>query len=521
MVSSLVIGQGLLVADRDSLALMLATLREMTTLQAIRHKLRSWATRSCDTDLMGEFLRQQTAEMTPFSTDEIRLQLLFDLQNILSLKPGPLTSSQDLWDASEDVANEAVNVLRQQDKSFTGTTLTDLIVHVVDAMLRQVVKKAGEQGSEQQECVIRAIAEHLEKLPEEQQQALREALHADELTGDVLRKALVTGALGTALAATVQTAGFGAYIAAVKALAASAALVGLALPFGAYTALTSTIAVLSNPLVIIPAWLFGARFLMARSDRTIRARLVPLTVTQLAISGLQPSASTGPETVAALVGAHEQLLDGYRALARDLGDVAGQLHEAQSARGVATRQARQLRTTIAQAGAARQSMLGTAAREYWERGPSDLDRLCAAGPLAGEAALVQERIQRKQAVEAAPVESWSDRARQRGRVALEQRACERACKALIERAAALAPEALQSASLPEPTRSLVMQSQQEEQKAVTAACELGSVEQALREAGARIEVCQRRRRSISAQTETIGRLYPGTADRHKLHMETA
>jgi hypothetical protein len=69
-------------------------------------------------------------------------------------------------------------------------------------------------------------------------------------------------------------------MAAVKALAAMAGMVGLGLPFSAYATLTSVIAVLANPLFMVPALLGGGWLLTSYTNGKMRDNLLPVVVTQ-------------------------------------------------------------------------------------------------------------------------------------------------------------------------------------------------------------------------------------------------
>jgi hypothetical protein len=77
---------------------------------------------------------------------------------------------------------------------------------------------------------------------------------------------------------TVGLAGFAAYTSVTSFIAAAAGLIGLTLPFGAYTFATSALAFLSNPIIVGGAALIGGGVFVKRANRQMRDRLVPVMV---------------------------------------------------------------------------------------------------------------------------------------------------------------------------------------------------------------------------------------------------
>ena len=64
------------------------------------------------------------------------------------------------------------------------------------------------------------------------------------------------------------------------------ALIGITLPFAFYTTLTSLIAVLANPLFLIPLLGGGGHYFYKKNNRSMQQRFVPLIVTQLTVTFL-------------------------------------------------------------------------------------------------------------------------------------------------------------------------------------------------------------------------------------------
>src|SRR3990170_4266065 len=167
---------------------------------------------------------------------------------------------------------------------FRGDSIQELIQFNLKRMFDDLSKNFGKKSVEDQKEIVKRIIKVLEEMPDEQKEILRKKLNVDKITDQAVAKAIITGALGVGFAAVVEVAGFSAFIFAVEALAATAGLVGLTLPFAAYTTLTSIMAALANPFLIIPATLGLGYFLTERANKQIHDALLPILITQIAVS---------------------------------------------------------------------------------------------------------------------------------------------------------------------------------------------------------------------------------------------
>ena len=137
------------------------------------------------------------------------------------------------------------------------------------------------------------VNEYIHNLSKEKQKKIKEKLGVSDLTDEVMRKAIATSGTSIVFAVIVEVSGFGFYTTATTLMASFAGLFGITLPFGFYTGLTSTIAVLANPIFIIPFLLGGGALLVNQHNKSLRNKLSPIIVMQIVL----PYMSNGSELV--------------------------------------------------------------------------------------------------------------------------------------------------------------------------------------------------------------------------------
>jgi ElaB/YqjD/DUF883 family membrane-anchored ribosome-binding protein len=235
---------------------------------------------------MADKVKTSAAVSGQTTTDtDLSFKLLAALSQLLGASPHQFRSVRDFDDATGDIIKAAVVALREEDKTFLGSSLQDLIQHTVNALFGEVGKQFDHLPQEKQADVLKAVRDLISRLPQEKQADVRAKLGVNDLSDEYLRHAVVSGSLASALAGAVGIGGFGFYMGAVSLVSAMAGAVGLTLPFAFYTSLTSTIAVAANPLFFLPALVGGAALIYSRQNRSLRRKLAVGVVVQLALAG--------------------------------------------------------------------------------------------------------------------------------------------------------------------------------------------------------------------------------------------
>jgi len=157
--------------------------------------------------------------------------------------------------------------MRDNKESFKETSLEEMISYIFQKLFDELSLKFDDKNNkEKKEEIAKNIFETISKMSQEEQDKLKEELKVEELSQDIVMKAIATGTFGAAFAATISIAGFSAYTFATSTLASLASLIGVTAPFSLYAGLTSAIAVLSNPFFLIGSMGFLLYILNKKSD---------------------------------------------------------------------------------------------------------------------------------------------------------------------------------------------------------------------------------------------------------------
>lgn len=245
----------------------------------------------------------------PIAGADWRAAKLGRLFNHFDLRFRATPSEAELLDLSLEAETRAVGLLsrlagttrsKNGPTRFEGSTVTELARYVLCRMFEELSENFASKPPDEQERIAASIAKLLIDLPPEVQERIRQEAKLPDLSAAALRKTGAIAAVGGALIGTVGIAGFAAYTTLTSAIAASAGLFGVTLPFAVYLHATAAMAFLSNPLVLAAATLLGGRFALGRANRQIRDRLVPVMVATAVM------ASVATETVA---GAPAEIVD--------------------------------------------------------------------------------------------------------------------------------------------------------------------------------------------------------------------
>ena len=298
--------RGLIAADSNSLRTQVAMWEDMKLWRLLWKKARGSLS---DTDLVQQELNEKADWLGRFDDDQIRVMLLTRIGDHLDINLPQEMTAGDIDDIGSKIEEETIELLRENDDDFGGDTTSEMAQHVMQELFKDLTDRFEEQDEETRGEIVSAILKEIESMPKEERERLRNELDVDELSREAIRKAIVSGSLGTAFASVVQVAGFGAYMAAVKALAAAAGLVGITVPFSVYATLTSAIAVAANPLFVVPALLGGGWLLTRYTNNKMRNNLLPVLVTQSTVQAAVNDYSSS--NLASFVESYDDILRRY------------------------------------------------------------------------------------------------------------------------------------------------------------------------------------------------------------------
>lgn len=118
----------------------------------------------------------------------------------------------------------------------------------IQKMMEQLEEKLKQMSPEEEARLEEHLRDLLEKMSAGEQEAIRQALGMEKLTAQALLAVLRTGTLTLGTLAALNMAGFGVFLAAATGLKAVALLLGIALPFKAYLAVSTALGVILGPL---------------------------------------------------------------------------------------------------------------------------------------------------------------------------------------------------------------------------------------------------------------------------------
>jgi hypothetical protein len=183
---------------------------------------------------------------------------------------------------------------RHRDVAGSQTTevrnIDDLVRHVLRRLFTNLDDWLSKASPEERERVAEQIAKGLDQLGPDVQEEVRRAAELDDLAMETLIRAGRLAALGTGLSAATCIGGFAVYATLSVTIANAVGLVDLTLPFSAYLMVTSLLAFITNPLVVLVAVVGGGARLVTLANRRMRAELVPLLVAFAAVKSADPEA---------------------------------------------------------------------------------------------------------------------------------------------------------------------------------------------------------------------------------------
>lgn len=181
-------------------------------------------------------------------------------QKVLSLLSERLDAPQsDLELLSTRIIEEAAAgygisedlLLSQQAEAIYRKYLEDCVEGI-----REQLKK---QGQDEINATDRAMAEQLARLSETERLEIQKALNLQTLSASSLRNVIVKSGIPVAGIAAVQAGGFGAYLALTTVMhAVFTSILGITLPFAAYTSATSALSILTGPVGVLFSLSLGA-----------------------------------------------------------------------------------------------------------------------------------------------------------------------------------------------------------------------------------------------------------------------
>lgn len=244
-----------------------------------------------DTDHFTKHLEEEVLKLEHESDEKIQVDLFLELTRALNLRGTNYSLVREVEEQCEQIVETVYEQFKAQDKKFRkfteeqidNTKLQMMIQYQMNQLFNEVEADFGEFTFEQQHDFAHQVNEYILSLPEDKQEQIKEKLGINELSDEMVRKAIATSGTGIVFAIIVEVSGFAFYTTATSLFASFAGFFGITLPFGFYTGLTSTIAVFANPFFLIPVLLGGGALLVNKQNKSLKKKLLPVIVMQIAL----------------------------------------------------------------------------------------------------------------------------------------------------------------------------------------------------------------------------------------------
>lgn len=196
---------------------------------------------------MEERIATKKTSLNSFDKNELLEKLRSNL--IIKLSDyDTKTISDDMLSAK--VIDTASKAFKEIEEDISPAQKADAIYHRYnERLLAQAHKAYNEATAEQKEKLEKQFDDDISNMSTEQIQELQKALGVDKITGSTLSSMIKTTAGTTTLMLALDASGFGAYVALTTIMhAIFTTILGITLPFAAYTTATSTLAFITGPV---------------------------------------------------------------------------------------------------------------------------------------------------------------------------------------------------------------------------------------------------------------------------------
>ena len=254
-----------------------------------------------DGDHFTKHLEAEVSKLQHIDDRVIQVDLFLEITSLLKLRGMKYTLEKEIVDQCTNIVRDVFQQYKKQDKQFrafsekqvNSTMLQQMVQFQMSRVFSELDDSFNDFSIEDQTKFAEQVNDYILSLPEEKQQKIKEKLGLNDLSDEMVRKTIAASGTSVVFAIIVEVSGFAFYTTATSLVASFAGLFGLTLPFGFYTGLTSTVAVLANPLFIIPMLLGGGYLLYNHQNKSLKSKLLPIIIMQIAL----PYMSKGGESV--------------------------------------------------------------------------------------------------------------------------------------------------------------------------------------------------------------------------------
>nr|WP_263324570.1 hypothetical protein [Neobacillus sp. Marseille-Q6967] len=283
------LSQALVKLSGDDLRLVYALLCKTNILNLITTKTKDLLS-SKESNHFSKHLEEEARKLRGKTDEELRLLLFLELTKIAKLKGDRYDTPKEIVDKCQEIVDWAFLQFQKKHKDFQPyyqknefTKLEAMINWQMNQIFKEMDLKLRKLTQKEQDDFAAKVMLYVNSLPRDQKEKIKEKLGVQELTDTVVKRVITQSGASFLFATIVEASGFAFYTTATSALAGFSGLIGVTLPFGAYTGLGSMIAFLANPLIMLPLLLGGGVLMVNHQNKSLRKRLVPIVLMQITL----------------------------------------------------------------------------------------------------------------------------------------------------------------------------------------------------------------------------------------------
>ena len=243
-------------------------------------------------DSYERFLAEETANIT-MAKEELIFAILREYALYYQLSMNGIGTRRGMDDFAEELLGHLTASYQTMQSSITKRmfrrpipelhSYQDCVLHYFEKVYEQVDKQLKSGSEADRREIEKRFTQFVEQMPEEKQKQLMDELNLADLSSNSISKVLATNGSVVLFSSIVQVMGFSFYTGATSLLASTTGLLGLTLPFGVYSGMTSAIAVLANPITLLGVLGLSA-FYMVKQNNKVKEMIMFASSMQLALS---------------------------------------------------------------------------------------------------------------------------------------------------------------------------------------------------------------------------------------------
>ena len=242
-------------------------------------------------DHFSKHLIEEVKKIEHKADSVIQVDLLLELAKFLKISGANYSVKREVEDQCKAIVQEVYEQFQKQDKRFRAfteninhsTKLEQMVQFQMGKVFHELDDSFQNFSLEDQQKFSSQVNEYIQSLPEEKQNQIKEKLGIDDITDDIVLKSIATSGTSKVFTIIAEVSGFSFYSTTTSLVATYPGLFGLTMPLGFYTGLTSTIAVLANPIFLLPLLLGGGVLLVNIQNKSLKTRMLPIILLQIAL----------------------------------------------------------------------------------------------------------------------------------------------------------------------------------------------------------------------------------------------